>query len=269
MAAACSSDATDPDNELTLAVSPVAVTITQGSSHAVSATVTRGVKFTGDVTLTVSPSIGITTVLSDVHTVGSVTSAVLSIVVDSLVQPGDHKLVVRATADGVDRATAELTVQVVALPLSNCVPGSGIVCEQWAVSATASSQYTLTQWAAHQATGRPNVQGCSDDPAAWASLQPDGMEWLELAYTHAVQPAEIRVYEVDGVSSIVKIEVKDAAGAYHTVFAADPVAGACPRVLVIPVTGVPSPISVVRLSIDQRQLRYWNEVDAVRLTGRP
>jgi hypothetical protein len=70
------------------------------------------------------------------------------------------------------------------------------------------------------------------------------------------------------VSSIASVQVKAAGGAYHTVHAAKPGAATCPRVLRIPITGLSTPISVVRLNIDQRIQQDWNEIDAVRLIGR-
>ena len=70
-----------------------------------------------------------------------------------------------------------------------------------------------------------------------------------------------------GVGSIVKVEVKDVGGEYHTVYTAQPWPQACPRVLTIPVTSVAARVSTVRVSVDQRVLVDWNEIDAVRLAG--
>jgi hypothetical protein len=88
-----------------------------------------------------------------------------------------------------------------------------------------------------------------------------------LVYEDSVRPTEIRIHEVFGVSSIVKVEVKDAAGTYHTVYAAQPASQPCSRVLIVPVSGIPAMIKVVRLSVDQRTLNTWNEIDAVKLIG--
>ena len=40
--------------------------------------------------------------------------------------------------------------------------------EQWAATATASSQYGDIDWAARQATGAPDMVACDDDVHAWA-----------------------------------------------------------------------------------------------------
>jgi hypothetical protein len=144
------------------------------------------------------------------------------------------------------------------------------VIAQWAVGATASSEWSSEEWSAAQAMGAPNVVGCSDDPGAWATLSQDSVGWLELTYARPVRPVEIRIHEVWGVGSIVKVEVKDVSGAYQTVYTGQPTERqACPRILTIPVSDVPALVSAVRVSLDQRTLQDWNEIDAVRLAGVP
>jgi Big-like domain-containing protein len=159
-------------------------------------------------------------------------------------------------AVGALRATATVTVE----------PDS--LYAQWATGATASTQYTTSEWSALQATGAPNAVGCNDDPRAWATLEADGVDWLELTYDQPVRPTEIRIHEVWGVGSIVKVEVKDLAGEYHTVYTAQPTGVQfCPRTLTIAVKGVTEMVSTVRVSLDQRVIFDWNEIDAVRLAG--
>jgi hypothetical protein len=66
----------------------------------------------------------------------------------------------------------------------------------------------------------------------------------------------------------VKVELKDASGSYRTVHTAQPTdAVTCPRVLTIPITGITTLISTIRISLDQRFTLDWNEIDAVRLAG--
>ncbi len=139
---------------------------------------------------------------------------------------------------------------------------------QWASSASASTQYETDRWAAAQAIGTPNVFTCNDEWRSWASVEPNGEDWLELKYDHPVRPTEIRIYEVWAPGSIVKVEVKEIFGTYRQVYSATPLGiGTCLRTLIIPVTGVTQFISSVRISVDQRSLGDWNEIDAVRLTG--
>lgn len=248
----------------TLEVSPTGANILQGGSATVAATMTSSGGFTGTVNLTViGVPTGVSAAVSNVQSTGRVTTATVTLNVSGSAVPGVYSLVVQATGTGVTEVTAvfALTVE----PIVACPAGG--VCEQWASSARASSEYTTTAWSANQATGQPNSVPCEDDGRAWASLEPNGLEWLELGYDKSVRPTEIRLHEVFGVSSIVKVEVKDGGGTYHTVYSAQPGRQTCPRVLSIPVTGISAMVNVVRVSFDQRVLDDWDEIDAVKLIG--
>ena len=156
---------------------------------------------------------------------------------------------------GVARAT--LNVQV--------VPPNFLM--QWASAATSSSEFASDDWSARQATGVPNVVTCNDESKAWASAAPN-LDWLELQYQTPVRPSEIRVYEVWAPGAIVKVEVKDLSGTYHTVYTASPALhGGCLRTLSIPVTTFTEPVTAIRLTLDQRTFNDWTEIDAVRLAG--
>ena len=138
---------------------------------------------------------------------------------------------------------------------------------QWAISASASSEYSATDWSAAQATGLPDLVAC-DGPQAWASLESNTVEWLQLSYQEPVLPTEILIKEAWAPGSIVKVEVKDLGGNYHVVYEASRVHHpGCLRDLAIPVEGVTEMVSVVRVTIDQRVRNDWNEIDAVRLSG--
>ena len=262
-----SSDGGTQPEAIQLAIQPERVTIAQGDSSSVAATLIRVGSFTGSVTLVVSGApVGVTATVSNDQTTGLVTSATVSISVSAVSTPGSYRLMLSGTGAGINEATTFFALDILEWPPA-CPRGSD-VCGQWAASATASSQYDSPAWDASQAAGEPNVVGCADDPKAWASLGHDTVEWLELTFPVSVRPTELRVYEVNGVSSIVKVEVKDVSGAYQTVYTAQPGNQSCPRVLNIPVTGIASAVNVVRLTIDQRTLSDWNEIDAVKLIGR-
>jgi hypothetical protein len=251
---------------ITLEIQPSGVSVPQGGVGTLAAFLQRSSAFVGSVNLTVTgvPP-GVAAVISNVETNGLVTTATVTLNVSGSAIPGAYNVVVHGTATGVAGSTAafDLTVEPVAL-----CPASG-VCEQWAMRATASSEWSETDWSANQATGQPNVAGCADDARAWASLESNGVDWLELEYNESVRPTEIRVHETFAPSAIVKVEVKDGAGTYHTVYTASPGSQSCPRVLTIPVTGISAMVKVVRVSLDQRTMDYWNEIDAVKLIGVP
>ena len=207
---------------------------------------------------------GVVVSVTDKATTGFETTAIvrIKVAVDAAVRT--DSLHVRAIRNGVLMIAEPVLLTVFADPLC---PSNGAVCAQWARSANASSQYTPGDWSASAATGVPNVNGCSDDVRAWASIEANGVDWLELSYEKPVIPTEINVYENYGVSSIVKVEIVDLAGASHTVFVAEARRESCPRVLRIPVT-FSSPDVGVRISLDQRVINDWNEIDAVYLIGK-
>jgi hypothetical protein len=148
-------------------------------------------------------------------------------------------------------------------------PAAGTV-RQWAVGATASSEYGSDDWSARQATGAPDTTECGDIRTAWASATSDGVDWLEVSFATAVVPTEINIRETYSPGSIARVEVRDERGSYHTVWEAVPApVEQCPRVLTIPVSGVDVRVNAVRINLDQRVEGYWNEIDAVELVGQP
>jgi hypothetical protein len=254
-----------PPPRISLQVAPPHLSILRGTSASVGVNATRSDGVTGSVYLTVSgaPAGVIATVINS-QTSGPVTTATITIEVNAATRPGTYALEVRGAGSGIVSGTAEVSLTIYEV-LPPC-PQTG-VCEQWATGAAASSEYFFGGWNAYEAAGPPDVIGCSDDPHAWASNDPHTVEWLELTYASVVRPTEIRVYENWGVSSIVKVEVGDGSGAYHTVYTAEAERQSCPRILAIPVTGIATAMKVVRVTVDQRTLRDWNEIDAVKLIG--
>lgn len=268
--AACS-DADEPTAppSLHISLAPQGVAIHQGDSATLSASVSVPGGFSS------LPQVTITGVPQDIvarvevsQTTPSVATVVVTIIVDAEAHPGTYSLVLSAADPGAQPASARISLQVVEPPLPPpppCAPTES--CPQWATSATASSEYTSDQWSAAQATGPADVPGCDDDARAWAALGSDTKEWLEVDFVHAVFPTKVEVFETYANSSIVKVELRDETGVYRTAFSAEPKVQPCPRVLTIPVTNVDVKIKGVRIHFDQSVIAYWNEIDAVRLTG--
>jgi hypothetical protein len=154
-------------------------------------------------------------------------------------------------------------------------PGSGAsgpVTRQWAVSATASTEYDNPSWSAFQATGAPNVPECADDGRAWASSSSNTAEWIELTYAVPVAPTEINIHQTYNPTQIVKVEVISSDGSTHEVWTGAPQAQSqCPYVMNIGVNlGQGIRVQTVRILIDQSVLGLgWNEIDAVELVGAP
>jgi hypothetical protein len=151
-------------------------------------------------------------------------------------------------------------------PAPTAVP----VVRQWAMAASASSEYNNPEWGAIQAVGEPDTDSCADLTTAWASETSYGVDWLELTYAAPVIPTEINIYQSYTPDFVTRVEVLDIRGNYWEVYSA---AGAtlteCPYVLTIPVTSVTEYVYGVRVTIDQTNASYWNEIDAVELVGIP
>ena len=141
---------------------------------------------------------------------------------------------------------------------------------QWASGARASSEYSNPDWAAIQAAGAPDTAGCADLETSWASQNSYGVDWLELNYAAPVIPTEINIYQSYTPDFVTKVEVLDVQGNYWPVYSA---AGAalteCPYVLNIPVVNINVYVYAIRITIDQTNASYWNEIDAVELVGIP
>ena len=140
---------------------------------------------------------------------------------------------------------------------------------QWAVSARASSEYRATDYGARQAIGPPTVTRAGDSVQAWCSKTADaGEEWLELDFDPPVIAKAVRVVQNWNPGAVTQIEVVDADGATTivwrgpdaTVYAANQIG-----VLEAPFAA-PSPRVVrVKVTFDTKQVKGWNEIDAVGL----
>ncbi|MBN1811970.1 MAG: hypothetical protein JXA14_09060 [Anaerolineae bacterium] len=150
-------------------------------------------------------------------------------------------------------------------------PPMGEETRQWAVSATASSQYGDVGWSADQATGEPDALDCGDYTTAWASVGYDTVEWIELDYDTPVLPTEVNIVQNYNPNQVVKVELRDLVGEYHTIYTGTPQdeSDDCPFVLNIPVEGADKQVDGVKITIDQSVLEDWNEIDAVELVGIP
>jgi hypothetical protein len=168
-------------------------------------------------------------------------------------------------------ATAPTDTPVVVEPTGTpAQPPAAGALRQWAVAATASSEYSSPDWGAQQATGAPDTMECGDIQTAWASESSDGVDWLEVTFATAVVPTEISVRETNSPGFVSRIEVRDEMGRYQTVWQGTPGAvEKCPRVLTVPVSGVTIRVNTVRINLDQRDGGDWNEIDAVELVGQP
>lgn len=148
-------------------------------------------------------------------------------------------------------------------------PPPADLVRQWASEATASSFYA-PDYEPAGATGAPNVAVCQDDPEAWASADPNGLERLELRFRAPVFAVGVEVYQSYNPGFVSSVELIDERGAATTVYTATPtLAEPCPGVLSISFEQTLTRIVGVRLTVDQRSGANWAEIDAVQLIGVP
>jgi hypothetical protein len=165
-----------------------------------------------------------------------------------------------APAPSSPSATGPTTAAVPSLPAGTL--------NQWAISATASSEYGSDAWSAQQATGAPDTTQYGDFVTAWApSGQDIGAAWLELTYETPVIPAEVVIWETSGNGFVTRVQAWDeASGAWVTLWEGEDgspefVVGFSPDL-----TPVTFATQRLRMDIDT-DMPGWNEVDAVALIG--
>lgn len=139
---------------------------------------------------------------------------------------------------------------------------------KWATTAVASTEYGSDSWSAIQATGKPNVTVYGDNGYAWAPAEKNkGTETLELSFAKVVTPLGVRVRESYGSGALVKIELKDTAGVYQTVWEGTDTTTSLAYVQVA-VDEADYQTDTVKLTFDSTlNPEEWVEVDAVQLVG--
>ena len=141
---------------------------------------------------------------------------------------------------------------------------------QWASSAFASTQYAKIDWSTAQVIGAPDTPGCGYSPTAWASAYYNGVDFVDVGFDTPVVPSQINIYETYNPGSIVKVELRDEAGSFHTIYEASPTpVETCPRTLTLDINFIDFKVTSIVISLDQSVLKNWNQIDAVEMVGRP
>jgi hypothetical protein len=136
---------------------------------------------------------------------------------------------------------------------------------QWAVGATASSEYSSTDYGAIQATGPPENPGlCADMPTNWSPLNgTSDPEWLELSYGTPVQATGVVVHEALESFFVYQIDLRDTTSALHTIWSAGD-STFCGGTF--EPTWPPTAYQVSAVVV-HTQVLNWEEIDAVQLVG--
>jgi hypothetical protein len=141
---------------------------------------------------------------------------------------------------------------------------------QWAVAATASSEYGNPGWGAMQATGPPDTFRDGDYLTAWATRAQDGgPEWLELEYATPVHATRVRVRETYNPGAVVRIEGVAEDGKVLTFWEGRDPTRQSPGWLEARFEPTPTLLSKIRIHLDTALVAGWNEIDAVELIGTP
>lgn len=108
------------DAAIALTISPSTVTLVQGATALLSASVVRSGSYTGAVTIAVdgAPS-GVTGTASNLQTSGTTTTASVAIVVGATTTPGSYTLTAHASGSGVAEVTRSITLTVTAAGTSS------------------------------------------------------------------------------------------------------------------------------------------------------
>jgi len=147
---------------------------------------------------------------------------------------------------------------------------------QWASGATASSQYGTPKYSAVQAVGAPNIPlgMAGDNSDAWCpAAKNDGTAWLELAFAAPVHASEVRVRQNNAPGAIAKVELIEADGTSHVVWAGtDPFVAPAVREIAWFAVRVPKTaylVTKVKLTLNLATVPGWKQIDAVQLVGEP
>lgn len=147
---------------------------------------------------------------------------------------------------------------------------SADVIRQWASRASASSELGRSGYTAAQVLGAPDTLGCVDSSSAWASKTADGVETLTVGYAQPVQPTEINIYQSLNPGAIIGIQLIPANGdGTITVTETNDPGTDCPGVFRIGLGSAMPVIKGIIITLDQRKIDTWNEIDAVELVGIP
>ncbi|MBI4563459.1 MAG: hypothetical protein HY716_02030 [Planctomycetes bacterium] len=145
--------------------------------------------------------------------------------------------------------------------------GDGFL-RQWAVDATASSEYSPDGWNAKQATGKPDTEQAGDIATAWTTREQDaGEAWIELTYERLVRPVKVRIHETHNPGAVVKIEAVDTAKKWHAMWRGVDPTKVPPAWFEVCFDAPPFDTRTIRITLDTSRVAGWNEIDAVELIG--
>jgi hypothetical protein len=152
---------------------------------------------------------------------------------------------------------------------------AGVIADsagQWAVSATAGSEYGTPDYSAAQAVGAPNVAVAGNDPASWCPASKNtGSDWIDVTFAQQVYATEVRVRQNNGPGAITQVEAIESDGTAHIWWkGVDPFQAPALRDVVWFGVRVPKTaylVARIKLTLDLAAVTDWKEIDAIQLVG--
>ena len=143
---------------------------------------------------------------------------------------------------------------------------------QWATSASASSEYGsctpgTPAGSACDATGAPDVSGCTDSYSAWIPSSSGGdytYEWLQLSFDHLMAVTRVEVYESYKAPFVTHIELFDHADAHRLTIFSGTDSTSCPGVLT---ASTSAGFVSQTVKVWTHAPSMYQEIDAVQLCG--
>jgi hypothetical protein len=140
-----------PTAAIALSLNPNSATVVQGGSFTVTGTLTRSGGFTGDVDLFLVNAPSTVTATATAQTVGTTTTAVITVLVGATTAAQSYVITVLAQAPGVTNATAQFTLTVTATQGNFTLgisPAGGVTLAQGTIDNSKSVTITRTNYTA-------------------------------------------------------------------------------------------------------------------------
>ena len=129
-----------------------------------------------------------------------------------------------------------------------------------------SSQYGTSQWSAQQTLGAPNVYPRHGDIGeAWAPLAPDGgVEWIDVGFAREGLVRAIVIVQTFNPSAVIRIDDTTRSGAHTVLWQRERGQHLAPKGHILRLDlAQPSPIDRLRVVLDTKSVKGWNELDAI------
>ena len=144
------------------------------------------------------------------------------------------------------------------------------VISQWAISASASSEYSSGDYSAQQATGPATATGCESSTASWTPAAAGGVETLTVYFNEPVQPSQINVFVNYDPGTITSLALLTIDNTRLTIPNSAMTDDSCPGIHTVNLA--PSLVQDVyatglEIELNQRTGTKWTEIDAVEIIG--